>query len=194
MEYFQKVINGQPRSVKDVVFQILHFLPDEDLKNVYNTHYVLHPLLNKIPRTPFCYTIRTSLEITFNCNRDILLKIKEIPIGDVITFAPLITVGNDGGYTFCMHDNPQRFWYLMRSSIFSYIEFNIGSHRVLNAPSGLILHTWLMTLVTVTHIIKTICRPILCYRILYTEIHHYSSLLKSELGKYFVQLPIPLSN
>lgn len=175
MFYFQKTINGQPRSIKDVVFQILHFLPDEDLKNIYNTHYVLHPLLNKIPRTPFCYTIRTSLEFTFNCDQDFLLKIEEIP-GEVIDYKSL--------------NNP-RVWYLLRSSIFTYVNFDFGRISVdPDVDDSLCLITYGI-LVCITAIID---RPISCYRLLFNERYLYPDNFKEDVGKHFLHVPIPLSD
>lgn len=194
MTYFQKIINGQPQSVKDIVFQILHFLPDNDLEKIYNTHYILHPMLNIIPRTPFCYTNRHSLEFSFNQNNDIFLKIQEFPDEDIEIYADAASQGMDITSSYLLsYDNP-RLWYLMRSSIFSYVNFNTGRifHGVHLTADG-VYNVKATTYSAIVSIVTKIRRPIMCYRTSYNERYIYSDYFKEIVEKCFVHVPIPLS-
>lgn len=191
---FLMQISGRTTSVKDVVFQMLHFLDNDDLAMVHEAHYITHPLLQSIPRTPFCYTNRYSLIFSFDLHnpfyKGYIVKVRESVNEDLAGCHPIDLYPN-GNFDLCIPRDIPYFWYLIRSSIFNTVQFSKGN---ISQNDALI---WIDEIQDIfVDVVQAISkkieeRKIRCYRIFYYDI--FTKDFKHWMDKYFEKVPIPLS-
>lgn len=189
MPPFQMVTSGQPRSVRDVAFEVFRFLNNDDLALLHESHWRFHGMLDVIPRSPFDRNNRRTLEFTFDRDVGLVIYVQETPHGQKTGYDPVTLLH---GNAYRPHDIP-RFWDLMRSSVFAHVEFNTGDVPQPRLP----LHTFHIRDIfrhALAAIVTEIGGPIVCYKPMYTDERIFSAVFKDQVEQNMFQIPIPLSD
>lgn len=119
MQYCGKLV-----SKKDIVFEVLAFLDDDDLARIFATARALQTMLQNIPRQPQIHkTNRPRLKFTIDSNLDPVLMAVAEPDGQKFGCMPVVIVGN----RYAIRHLPL-FWDLLEKSIFADIVFSIGKY------------------------------------------------------------------